>query len=40
MRDIKCILLSDVNSGEEGEVIINFERGKGNIYARIVKKKM
>ena len=29
---------TDVNNGEEGEVIINFERGTGNIYARIVKK--
>ncbi len=29
---------TDVNKEEEGEVIINFERGTGNIYGRIIKK--
>ena len=30
---------TDVNKGEEGEVLVNFERGTGNIYARIVSKE-
>ena len=29
---------SDVSKGEEGEILINFERGTGDIYARIVEK--
>ena len=29
---------TEVNQNEEGEIIVNFERGKGNIYGRIVNK--
>ena len=31
---------TEVNENEKGEIIINFERGKGNIYGRIVNKNI